>query len=65
MDKAKLELEDEYYPAGYNLGLNDGVGGGRTIMHVHFHLIPRYEGDRADARGEFGGYCRRKRSYWK
>jgi diadenosine tetraphosphate (Ap4A) HIT family hydrolase len=65
MDKAKLELEDEYYPAGYNLGLNDGAAAGRTIMHVHFHLIPRYEGDRADARGGVRWVLPEKAKYWK
>ena len=51
MDKAKLALDREYHPEGYNLGLNDGAAAGQTVMHVHFHLIPRYKGDRADARG--------------
>src|SRR4051812_10798140 len=51
IDKAKLALDDEYHPPGYNLGLNDGPAAGQAIMHVHFHLIPRYERDCTDARG--------------
>src|SRR4051812_16361910 len=45
IDKTKIALDGEYHPAGYNLGLNDGVAAGQTIMHVHIHLIPRYAGD--------------------
>lgn len=25
----------------YNMGLNDGPAAGRTISHLHVHLIPR------------------------
>lgn len=30
-------------PAAYNIGINDGRAAGRTIDHLHIHLIPRYE----------------------
>jgi len=29
----------------YNFGVNNGYFAGRTIDHLHFHIIPRYEGD--------------------
>ena len=32
-------------PDGYNFGNNDGVAAGRTIHHLHIHIIPRYIGD--------------------
>lgn len=32
-------------PAAYNLGCNDGIGAGRTVDHLHWHIIPRYQGD--------------------
>ncbi len=38
-------LDSRYHPAGYNLGVNAGEAAGQLIMHVHFHLIPRYRGD--------------------
>jgi len=65
MDKAKLALDGEYHPAGYNLGLNDGAAAGQTVMHVHFHLIPRYQGDRTDARGGVRWVLPEKAKYWK
>ena len=30
----------------FNILVNDGKGAGQRIMHVHFHIIPRKNGDR-------------------
>lgn len=30
---------------GYNFGTNNGVDAGQKIFHVHFHLIPRRDGE--------------------
>ena len=30
---------------GFNFGTNSGVESGQKITHVHFHLIPRRNGD--------------------
>jgi diadenosine tetraphosphate (Ap4A) HIT family hydrolase len=38
-------------PDGFNIGVNCGQAAGQTVMHVHWHLIPRYAGDQPDARG--------------
>jgi len=35
-------LEDDF---DFNLGVNDGTLAGRTIDHLHMHIIPRYKGD--------------------
>ena len=48
---AKVELDSELHPDGYNLGVNAGVAAGQTVMHVHLHLIPRFAGDTPDPRG--------------
>jgi ATP adenylyltransferase len=38
-------------PDGFNHGLNDGHAAGRTIDHMHYHLMPRWVGDVEDPRG--------------
>lgn len=38
-------------PDGYNHGVNDGKAAGRTVDHLHWHIIPRYLGDMEDPRG--------------
>jgi histidine triad (HIT) family protein len=38
-------------PDAYNHGNNDGEAAGRTIHHLHWHVIPRYFGDVLDPRG--------------
>jgi diadenosine tetraphosphate (Ap4A) HIT family hydrolase len=32
-------------PDAFNYGNNDGTAAGRTINHLHIHIIPRYVGD--------------------
>lgn len=38
-------------PDAYNHGNNDGEAAGRTIHHLHWHIIPRYFGNVLDPRG--------------
>lgn len=38
-------------PDAYNLGINEGTAAGRTIDHLHLHIIPRYVGDVEDPVG--------------
>ena len=51
LDDAKLLLEAELRPDGYNIGINDGPAAGQTVPHLHMHLIPRFKGDVPDPRG--------------
>ena len=62
--RARAELDVSLQPAGYNVGINDGVAAGQTVMHVHAHLIPRYEGDRDDPRGGVRWVIPEKADYW-
>jgi diadenosine tetraphosphate (Ap4A) HIT family hydrolase len=41
----------KHKPDGFNIGINDGEAAGRTIHHLHLHLIPRYIGDVENPRG--------------
>ena len=46
----KLLLEDTTIE-GFNIGINQGVIAGQTIMHAHVHIIPRRKGDVSNPRG--------------
>ncbi len=61
---ARDELDREFHPAGYNIGINDGAAAGQTVPHLHIHLIPRYEGDRDDPRGGVRWVLPDKAAYW-
>ncbi len=64
LDQAKANLETEFSPAGYNIGINDGAAAGQTVPHLHIHLIPRYPGDSADPRGGVRWVLPDKAQYW-
>ncbi|MBI3044451.1 MAG: HIT family protein [Betaproteobacteria bacterium] len=65
LDEAKAILDREHKPDGYNIGINNGAAAGQTVMHLHIHLIPRYAGDAADARGGVRWIFPDKAAYWK
>lgn len=49
---------------GFNIGINDGIAAGQTVMHLHLHLIPRYYGDVPDPRGGVRWLFPDKAVYW-
>jgi len=61
---AKKDIELDYSPDGYNLGINDGPEAGQTVPHLHIHLIPRYQGDQTDPRGGVRWIIPEKAKYW-
>ena len=38
----KRWMDDEFQPAGYNIGWNCGATGGQDVFHAHMHVIPRF-----------------------
>jgi histidine triad (HIT) family protein len=38
-------LMEKYDSDGFNIILNNGKSAGQVVGHVHFHLLPRKEGD--------------------
>ena len=64
LDIARATVEDEHSPNAYNIGINDGPAAGQTVPHLHLHLIPRYNGDVADARGGVRWVIPGKANYW-
>lgn len=49
--QARDVVSQKYGPDGYTIGVNEGRAAGRTIDHLHIHLVPRIFGDVADPRG--------------
>lgn len=61
-DRLRARLATQ--PEGFNVGPNDGVQAGQTVMHGHVHLIPRYKEDVPDPRGGIRWVLPRKANYW-
>ena len=51
LQRARRVIAEKHAPDGYNVGVNIGKAAGQNRMHVHVHLIPRYEGDVRDPAG--------------
>ena len=64
VEKAKGELDEEFKPDAYNIGINDGPSAGQTVPHLHIHLIPRYQGDQDDPRGGVRWIIPENAKYW-
>jgi len=59
----KAELQKEFSPDGFNIGINSGEAAGQTIPHAHIHIIPRYKGDIKNPRGGVRGVIPGKKEY--
>lgn len=64
LEQAKAELDNQYQPAGYNIGINDGAAAGQTVPHCHMHVIPRYEEPGKDPRGGVRWVVPERADYW-
>jgi diadenosine tetraphosphate (Ap4A) HIT family hydrolase len=60
----RQHIEADRTPDGYNIGINVGEAAGQTIAHAHLHIIPRYQGDVADARGGIRWIIPTRARYW-
>lgn len=63
IDIAKPLIDETYHPDGYNIGMNCGEAAGQSVMHVHTHLIPRYNGDVENPRGGVRGVIPKNQNY--
>ena len=58
-----LILREDSSVNGFNVGANCGRAAGQTIIHCHYHIIPRHHGDMEDPRGGIRGCIPDKRTY--
>jgi len=65
VDEVRALIDARHRPDGYNIGCNDGVAAGQTVMHFHMHVIPRYHGDVKDPRGGVRWVLGDKAPYWR
>ncbi len=63
IERVKVELDREFAPHGYNIGINAGEAAGQTVMHLHVHVIPRFRGDMDDPRGGVRGVIPHRQKY--
>lgn len=65
VQEAKIVLDKEFSPDGYNIGINVGEAAGQSVHHLHVHIMPRYKGDVEDPRGGVRWILKNKADYWK
>ncbi|MEJ1222779.1 HIT family protein [Sediminicola sp. 1XM1-17] len=63
IEMAKIFIEKDRKPDGYNIGMNCGEAAGQTVMHFHCHVIPRYLGDMENPRGGIR-HCVKDKGYY-
>jgi diadenosine tetraphosphate (Ap4A) HIT family hydrolase len=63
LEEAIAEVRNRYDPDALNIGINDGPEAGQTIPHLHWHIIPRYDGDMPDPAGGVRGVIPEEQTY--
>ena len=63
IDDSKALIEENFRPAGYNIGFNVGEAAGQTVLHCHCHVIPRYKDDVENPKGGIRGVIPKKKEY--
>jgi diadenosine tetraphosphate (Ap4A) HIT family hydrolase len=49
--QVRRDLQRDFKPDAFNIGINDGEAAGQSVAHAHIHIIPRYAGDHPNPRG--------------
>ena len=62
-DTKKQILKLDSTVTGFNIGINEGVDAGQTVMHFHCHVMPRRSGDVLNPKGGVRGVIPDKQKY--
>jgi len=63
VESVKNLIMEKYESDGFNLGINIGSAAGQSVLHLHIHLIPRYQGDMPDPKGGVRGVIPERQKY--
>ena len=63
VETVKGLITEKHKPDGFNLGINIGTAAGQSVLHLHIHVIPRYEGDMANPKGGVRGVIPERQKY--
>lgn len=61
----KEKIGERYGALDFNIGINDGKNAGRSVDHLHIHLIPRYKGDVQNPTGGIRHILEKNREFMK
>jgi len=56
-------VNEKHSPDATNIGINNGSAAGQTVPHLHWHIIPRYDGDMENPEGGVRGVIPEERTY--
>lgn len=45
LQTAAGKVQDTLQPDGMNIGINNGKAAGQAVGHMHWHILPRWNGD--------------------
>lgn len=63
LEECHEKIRRKYDPDATNIEVNNGRAAGQTVPHLHWHIIPRYDGDMKNPEGGVRGVIPDERTY--